>query len=105
MLLQINSANGLTWNICLHEHFVKAGEIIIARELGQTERTEKMMNESVKDNYRYLPQITKQLKIYNEHKDRYKSYNNYIINVIQHLKPVENKVYERIFFTYHFMHR
>ncbi len=81
----------ITWNICLHEHFVKAGEIIIAKELKQYDRAKNIMEQNVKNGYWYLPQITKQLEYYNRHKDKYRSYDKFAEYVVQHLKLVQTR--------------
>ncbi|WP_215239181.1 DUF4932 domain-containing protein [Dyadobacter helix] len=54
------------WKSCLYEHFVRAGEVIIARNLGDTEKAERL-----KDYYTtgrkfiYLPILLTELEKYN----------------------------------------
>ena len=87
----MSSKGYIYWISCLYEHFVKAGEVLIARQLGQNERAEKLMEDNVKEKFLYLPQIVQQLEIYNDNKKNYKSYDDYIVQVVENLKPVENQ--------------
>ena len=60
-----------TWKACLYEHFVRAGEILIARNLGN-QNLEKELKErymTVRD-FVYLPIILKHLNYYNENKNK-----------------------------------
>lgn len=75
-----------SWTVCLYEHFVRAGEIIIARKLGNTAHADKMMEDNVKAKFIYLPAIIKQLEIYDSNKALYKSYDDFVISVIRSLK-------------------
>ncbi|GAB3900532.1 hypothetical protein GCM10028803_23580 [Larkinella knui] len=58
-----------TWNVCLIEHFVRAGEIVIAQNLGN-----RVAAEHLKDHYIntrkfiYLPVILRELESYNENR-------------------------------------
>ncbi|MBS1655567.1 MAG: DUF4932 domain-containing protein, partial [Bacteroidetes bacterium] len=88
----MSSKGYISWNICLHEHFVKAGEIIIARKMGQNDRAEKIMEENVREGFRYLPQITSRLTYYSGHKSEYKSYDEFVETVVKELRPVTSAV-------------
>jgi len=53
-----------SWTICLYEHFVRAGEAIIARKLGRREETENDIKRNVEAGFVYLPFIVEQLERY-----------------------------------------
>ncbi|MRX41008.1 DUF4932 domain-containing protein [Flavobacterium sp. LC2016-23] len=57
------------WKICLYEHFVRAGEIVIAKLLGDDNKAQEIMNDNVTNrSFIYLPQIAEKLEYwyYNE---------------------------------------
>ncbi|RYZ94665.1 MAG: DUF4932 domain-containing protein, partial [Sphingobacteriaceae bacterium] len=62
-----------TWRICLYEHFVRAGEIIIANNLGNKAGAEQLrFDYIIKRKFIYLPVIIKVLERYNtEHNTSY----------------------------------
>ncbi len=73
------------WKICLYEHFVRAGEIIIARNLGYREEAENLLNQYVVTRkFIYLPIIIKVLEDYN--KTPGGSYKDYVIKAITEMK-------------------
>jgi Domain of unknown function (DUF4932) len=73
------------WKICLYEHFVRAGEILIARELGDEARAATILNEYSQAGFIYLPVIVDQLAIYAKNKQLYPSYDEYVPVVIRKL--------------------
>lgn len=59
------------WKVCLYEHFVRAGEIIIASNLGNTDGSEYLFEHHVvKNDFIYIPIILKHLNYYNKNKDK-----------------------------------
>ncbi len=75
------------WKICLYEHFVRANEVIIAKLLNDTQKS----NEILKDNYEkrsfiYLPQIIEKLEFwyYNEYFE--KSYDDKVKEIINEIE-------------------
>ena len=74
------------WKMCLYEHFVKAGEVIIARKLGDTKQAEKILQDNVKAKFIYLPTIVEELEKYDKNKNVYKSYDDFVPLVIEKLK-------------------
>ena len=59
------------WKICLYEHFVRAGEIILASNLGNEEGSRFLFEHHVvKNNFVYIPIILKHLNYYNNNKDK-----------------------------------
>jgi hypothetical protein len=56
-----------TWQHCLNEHFVRAGEVIIARNLGKPEDAAKLQHWYMEDRkFIYLPVILEELEKYNQ---------------------------------------
>ncbi|KQS26871.1 DUF4932 domain-containing protein [Dyadobacter sp. Leaf189] len=55
-----------TWKACLYEHFVRAGEVVIAKNLGKKDDAERLMQHYVQDRkFIYLPVILRELEAYN----------------------------------------
>lgn len=75
-----------SWTMCLYEHFVKAGEVIIARKLGNTKEAEKILEDNLKAKFVYLPSIVTELEKYDKNKNHYKSYDNAVSVIIKKLK-------------------
>ncbi len=74
----------LNWKVCLYEHFVRAGEIIIASNLGNKEGSEFLFEHHVvKNDFIYIPIILKHLNYYNDNKDK-----------ISYLESVEKAILE-----------
>ncbi|WP_179343424.1 DUF4932 domain-containing protein [Winogradskyella ursingii] len=62
-----------TWKACVYEHFVRAGEIIIAEKLGDEKTTERLMLDyQEKRRFKYIPEILIELRKYDD--GFYKSY-------------------------------
>ncbi len=58
-----------TWDTSLKEHFVRAGEVILSREIGNREAAEKLKNHYINDRkFIYLPQILSVLEEYRKGK-------------------------------------
>ncbi len=53
-----------SWTICLYEHFVRAGEVIIARKLGHRDEAESNLKRNIEAGFVYLPFIVEQLERY-----------------------------------------
>lgn len=80
-----------SWTICLYEHFVRAGEVIIARQLGNTGEADRILSENAKQDFIYLPAIVSALEAYNRNKYLYSSYDDIVPLVVQELKPAVTK--------------
>jgi hypothetical protein len=62
-----------TWKVCAYEHFVRAGEIMIADKLGDKETANKILYDyKKKRQFDYIPDILEQLKKYDS--GEYESY-------------------------------
>lgn len=62
-----------TWKVCIYEHFVRAGEIIITEKIGENKNAEKLLTDYLeKRKFRYIFEITTELRKYD--KGEYKSY-------------------------------
>jgi hypothetical protein len=56
-----------TWKYCLDEHFVRAGEVMVARSLGNTKDAEDLQDHYVEERkFIYLPIIIKELEAYSQ---------------------------------------
>lgn len=54
-----------SWKACLYEHFVRAGEVVIGRNLGRKQEAEHLMDHYFKDRkFVYLPVIVEELEKY-----------------------------------------
>lgn len=54
-----------TWKICLYEHFVRAGEVVIARNAGREEDARRLLDYNTNERkFIYLPEIVDQLTRY-----------------------------------------
>jgi hypothetical protein len=61
------------WKVCVYEHFVRAGEIVIAEKSGDKERTEELIKEYAQDRqFKYIPVIIPELKKFD--KGKYATY-------------------------------
>jgi hypothetical protein len=69
------------WKVCLYEHFVRAGEIMIARNLGYKEEANKLLKEYIDiRRFIYLPIILTELEKYNIPNNE--SYKQAVMNVL-----------------------
>ncbi len=80
-----------SWMMCLYEHFVKAGEVIIARKLGKTKEAEKILQDNVKAKFIYLPTIVQELEKYDKNKSLYKSYDDFVPSIIEKLNVINKQ--------------
>lgn len=56
-----------TWKVCLYEHFVRAGEVVIAQLLSDTASAQRLRSEYMKDrSFIYLPVVIEELENYNK---------------------------------------
>jgi hypothetical protein len=61
-----------TWRVCLYEHFVRAGEVVIANMLGDKAGAQMLQTHYVNDRrFIYLPLIINELGIYQKKKQPY----------------------------------
>ncbi|GAB3326945.1 hypothetical protein GCM10027299_26760 [Larkinella ripae] len=75
------------WKSCLYEHFVRAGEIIIAQNLGHRKRAAQLKSHYITNrHFIYLPTILQQLEIYN--KNRAYPYKQAVEKAMQQLQSV-----------------
>jgi hypothetical protein len=72
-----------TWKICLYEHFVKAGEVILAEKLGRKKDAQEMLENGRNAGFIYLPEIVQRLKEYD--KNVHISYYDSAVEVINKL--------------------
>lgn len=52
---EMMSQGYMNWTSCLYEHFVRAGEVIIARKMGDEASATSILKDNEKKGYRYLP--------------------------------------------------
>lgn len=79
-----------TWKSCVIEHFVRAGEIIIARNLGYQTSAEKLQAEYInKRRFIYLPVMIKELELYNTNPAI--SYGQAVSNAMEKLRQAAGK--------------
>ncbi|MGV3772519.1 MAG: DUF4932 domain-containing protein [Verrucomicrobiales bacterium] len=74
-----------TWNIALCEHFVRAGEIIIARKLGDEAGAARNLQKNLTNGFIYLPAIVSELEYYERDLHRQKNYDEFVPLVINKL--------------------
>ena len=73
------------WQTCLYEHFVRAGEVVIARILGNHKDAEQLQSDYITNRkFIYLPVIIKELEKY--YKDTSDTYQQAAIRVMESLK-------------------
>ena len=79
------------WKACLYEHFVRAGEIIIAQNLGNHADAQRLRTHYIEDRkFIYLPAIVEELESYN--KTRTRSYQQVVETAMRKLlKTVPKK--------------
>jgi hypothetical protein len=65
IIQQMSDQGYTTWKICLYEHFVRAGEICIAKLMGNIEQSENIEKKYIGDrSFIYLPQILEEFQEY-----------------------------------------
>ena len=73
-----------TWKVCVYEHFVRAGEIMIAEKLGDTDGAKRLHSEYEQDRkFVYIPVILVELKKYD--KGTYKTYCDAVLGTMEQL--------------------
>ena len=73
-----------TWEACVSEHFVRAGEILIAEKLGDTDGAKRLHSEYEQDRkFIYIPAILVELKKYD--KGSYKTYYDAVLGSMEEL--------------------
>jgi hypothetical protein len=75
-----------SWTICLYEHFVRAGEVIIARKGGHPDEAEKILKDNAKGKFVYLAFIVKELTVFDKNPDPNKSYDEFVVTALRHLQ-------------------
>ena len=71
-----------SWEICLNEHFVRAGEIIIARKMGKIIESDEGLKSNLIKGFRYLPYIVKELERYNVPGSRQSQYADQVRQIL-----------------------
>lgn len=80
----------LSWEVCLGEHFVRAGEILIAQNLGKKEDAENLRKDYIENRkFIYLPVILGELEKYNKSKQI--SYQEAVIRAMDRLNELAKK--------------
>jgi len=79
------------WQSCLYEHFVRAGEVLIARQLGDSVGAEKNLQRNVEARFIYLPFIVQQMEQYEKDLTDNKNYNAFVAIIMQRLKDANPK--------------
>jgi len=70
-----------TWKVCLYEHFVRAGEIIIAEKTGNLESANRLRSDYInKRSFIYIPEILIELNKYDQ--GAYENYSQAVSNVL-----------------------
>ena len=73
-----------TWKVCIYEHFVRAGEIMIAEKLGDKAGVKRLHSEYEQDRkFIYIPVILVELKKYD--KRTYKTYYDAVLKAMEEL--------------------
>jgi hypothetical protein len=72
------------WVQCLYEHFVKAGEVIIAEKLGDTAKARSLMTDFVNTRFIYVPAIVEEMRKYD--KDTSLSYKAAVLATLKKLR-------------------
>lgn len=75
----------IMWTSCLYEHFVKAGEAIIAEKIGDTARAKVFIQDAVKAGFIYVPFIVDELKKWDKNYSGAVSYDEAVLNTVRKL--------------------
>jgi hypothetical protein len=74
-----------SWKYCLYEHFVRASEVVIARNMGYLKEAAGLQKHYIEDRkFIYLPLIIEQLTRYNQNKNI--SYQEAVMQAMEKLK-------------------
>ena len=58
------------WLSCVYEHFVRAGEVMIAQKMGSKADADRLLNSYIKErNFIYLPLILQELRKYDQNRN------------------------------------
>ena len=92
LFLPIQSAmsdqNYITWKACLYEHFVRAGEVVLAKKTDKNERSEQLRSWYIEDRkFIYLPLIIEELERYD--RGETKTYLEAVNNSIERLAKMQ----------------
>jgi hypothetical protein len=83
-LVMSNQGYG-TWRACLYEHFVRAGEIIIAEKIGDVAGAKKLLNQYLEERqFKYIPTILVELRKYDS--GEYKTYDETVLASIKEIE-------------------
>jgi hypothetical protein len=83
----------LNWWDCAVEHFVRAGEIKIAKAIGNEENAQRLMQEYIQTYYfLYLPEILNALEKYDENRSIYSNIDDFFSELISAFKDVDSNV-------------
>ena len=75
-----------SWIIALYEHFVRAGEVIIARKLDNHAEADRILRNNATNSFIYLPAIVAQLENYDRYRHQHKSYDDFVRRALESLK-------------------
>jgi hypothetical protein len=85
IIQQMSDQGYTTWKICLYEHFVRAGEICIAKLMGNIEQSENIEKKYIGDrSFIYLPQILEEFQEYDGGSDM--SYGEIVLSIMQKMQ-------------------
>lgn len=75
------------WKICLYEHFNRAGEVLVARLVGDPAKADELLQDNVANReFRYLPQIVEKLDYWYYHEYLDKSYQQKVEEIVAELR-------------------
>ncbi|MFT3827893.1 MAG: DUF4932 domain-containing protein [Chitinophagaceae bacterium] len=74
-----------SWTICLYEHFVKAGEAIIAEKIGDSTRAQIFIQDAIKSGFIYVPFIVNELKQWDKNNGTDASFDEAVLNTVKKL--------------------
>ncbi len=78
-----------TWRLCLSEHMVRAGEVVITRNLGNKKNAEELMTDYIENRkFIYLPLIIEDLDHYENSNEM--SYQDAALGIMQKLRRIAN---------------
>lgn len=84
MRLVMSNQGYNTWRACLYEHFVRAGEIMIAEKIGDTQGAKNLLSTYQQDRrFDYIPTIITELRKYNN--GRYKTYDETVLAAMKEI--------------------
>jgi Domain of unknown function (DUF4932)/Predicted Zn-dependent protease (DUF2268) len=82
-----------TWYATFDEHLVRAGEVIILRNLGLKEQAQKLYNDyKIKKNFKYIDEVLEELTLYG--KDKNVSYDETVNSILTKLAKATDTLAE-----------